>query len=131
MSLRRRIKNHEDSTVDVTPMLDIVFIMLIFFIVTATFLDEKGLDFTVPNEGEKGSDMPVIQVYVDEGNNVSVDGKPLDLENVAFEVESRLAFKPNASVTLVAHYSADLNPVVFIKDKMESAGRQTTFKVVK
>jgi len=42
----RRNRRSDEAEVDMTPMLDIVFIMLIFFIVTATFLDEKGLDFT-------------------------------------------------------------------------------------
>jgi len=40
---RRRNKTSDEAEVDMTPMLDIVFIMLIFFIVTATFLDERGL----------------------------------------------------------------------------------------
>lgn len=128
MSLRRRLKRNDDSSVDVTPMLDIVFIMLIFFIVTATFLDETGLDFTIPDEGEGAHS---IQVYVDETNRVSVDGKPTEIGNVPYAVETQLAYKPGATVTLSAHYSADLSPVVRIKDKMLGDGRKTIFKVVK
>jgi len=45
---RRRNKTSDEAEVDMTPMLDIVFIMLIFFIVTATFLDERGIDLTQP-----------------------------------------------------------------------------------
>ena len=132
MSLRRRLKRNDDSSVDVTPMLDIVFIMLIFFIVTATFLDETGLDFTIPDEGEdKGKEAHSIQVYVDETNRVSVDGKPTEIGNVPYAVETLLAYKPGATVTLSAHYSADLSPVVRIKDKMLGDGRKTIFKVVK
>lgn len=132
MSLRRRIKKQQDdSGVNVTPMLDIVFIMLIFFIVTATFLDVKGLDFTIPDNGVDGPETPNIQIYVDAGNQVMVDGNPTDLANVPYAVESQLAFKPNASVTLSAHYGADLDPVVRIKDKMMLAGRKTVFKIVK
>lgn len=132
MSIRRRLKKPEDSGVNVTPMLDIVFIMLIFFIVTATFLDVKGLDFTIPEErGGEGPEVPNIQIYVDAGNHVKVDGKPTDLANVPYAVESQMAFKPNAFVTLSAHYSADLNPVVRIKDRMEMAGRKTVFRIVR
>ena len=132
MSLRRRLKTPDNSSVDVTPMLDIVFIMLIFFIVTATFLDETGLDFTIPDEGDNpGKPAHSIQVYVDEGNRVSVDGKPTEIGNVAYAVESQLAYKPGATVTLSAHYSADFNPVVQIKDKMLGDGRKTVFKVVR
>jgi len=47
MSRRLNRLSHEDQgEVNMTPMLDIVFILLIFFIVTAVFLDERGLDFT-------------------------------------------------------------------------------------
>jgi len=131
MSLRKRLKKHEESAVDMTPMLDIVFIMLIFFIVTATFLDETGLDFTQPKAG--GGDNPgppAIQVFVDAANNVSVDGEGVDITTVQFAVESRLASAPKASVTLTAHYNADLDPIVQIKDDMESIGRKTIMKVV-
>jgi len=132
MSLRKRFKKPEESAVDMTPMLDIVFIMLIFFIVTATFLDETGLDFTQPPAGEDGKPgPPSIRVFVDAANNVSVEGINMDINNVPFDVESRLANDPKASVTLTAHYKSDLDPIVQIKDKMEGLGRTTIFKVVR
>jgi biopolymer transport protein ExbD len=46
---RRRARQEEDTAIDMTPMLDIVFIMLIFFIVTATFVKESGIDVTRPD----------------------------------------------------------------------------------
>jgi len=132
MSLRKRFRKPEDTGVDMTPMLDIVFIMLIFFIVTATFLDETGLDFTQPsqNSGKCADCPPPIQVFVDAGNNVSVDGTGIDISTVQYAVESRLATTPKANVVLTAHYRADLDPVVQIKDDMESIGRKTTLKIV-
>ena len=47
--IRRRKRPAEDSTIDITPMLDIVFIMLIFFIVTTTFIKETGVEVNRPN----------------------------------------------------------------------------------
>ena len=46
---RRHTRQEEDTAIDMTPMLDIVFIMLIFFIVTATFVKESGIDVTRPD----------------------------------------------------------------------------------
>ena len=46
---RKRVRQEEDADIDITPMLDIVFIMLIFFIVTATFVKESGIDVTRPD----------------------------------------------------------------------------------
>ena len=65
-----------------TPMLDIVFIMLIFFIVTATFLDEKGVDLTQPppppdDINTPPSNNPAITVYVDGRDNcLSTNAQP-------------------------------------------------------
>ena len=47
--IRRRRRAPEDSSIDITPMLDIVFIMLIFFIVTTTFIKETGVEVNRPN----------------------------------------------------------------------------------
>jgi len=132
MSLRKRFKKAEDSGVDMTPMLDIVFIMLIFFIVTATFLNERGLDFTSPQGTPGGTPTePPIKVYVDAGNAVSVEGIRTDLANVPFAIETHIASKPKATVELTAHYASDLDPIVRIKDKMVGAGRKTVFKIVR
>ena len=48
MALGKRRKEEEESNIDMTPMLDVVFIMLIFFIVTASFVNESGLDVNRP-----------------------------------------------------------------------------------
>ena len=47
--MRRRQRLDEESEINITPLLDIVFIMLIFFIVTATFVKESGIDVTRPD----------------------------------------------------------------------------------
>lgn len=133
MSFRKRQRKIDDSGPDMTPMLDIVFIMLIFFIVTATFLDETGLDFTTPS-GAACEDCPTppnIFVYVDDQNQASVDQRPTELANVASLVEARLADKPNANIILTSHFKASLDPIVQIKDQMETTGRRTVIKIVR
>ena len=133
MSFRKRHYKIDDSGPDMTPMLDIVFIMLIFFIVTATFLDESGLDFTTfPDKDCEGCPSPPsILVYVDAKNQASVDQHATELSNVASLVEARLADKPNANIILKSHYEASLDPIVQIKDQMQMAGRKTVIKIVK
>ncbi|NNE57097.1 MAG: biopolymer transporter ExbD [Hellea sp.] len=110
MRRRRKSFGDEDAAVDMTPMLDIVFIMLIFFIVTATFLNETGLDFTRPRDNNAPSDpdpKPAIQVYISEDNNCSVDEMSTLCTDVVDRVVGQLANKPGASVILRIHeYSA-------------------------
>lgn len=128
---RLRRNGADDASVDMTPMLDIVFIMLIFFIVTSVFLDERGLDFTTPS-GE-GGDPPgaTIQIFVDAKNRISVDRIPVTLKGMTSRVERLLADKPNANIMLMASHRATLDPVVYIKDQMELASRDTVIKIIR
>ena len=133
MSFARTRKNRrsDEADVDMTPMLDIVFIMLIFFIVTATFLDERGLDFTQapPAPITQTPPMPAISIYVDAKNAVSVDNEIAELSSVASKVERLMADKPNAIISLRADAQASLDPVIYIKDQMILAGRETVMKI--
>jgi len=127
----RRSRRSDEADVDMTPMLDIVFIMLIFFIVTATFLDEQGLDFAQapPEPLTPTPPAPAISIYVDSKNAVSIDNEASELSSVASRVERLMADKPNAVISLRADAQASLDPVVYIKDQMALAGRETVMKI--
>ncbi len=127
----RKSRRSDDAEVDMTPMLDIVFIMLIFFIVTAVFLDERAIDFTqTPPEPPKLVEpQPAISIYVDAKNEVSVDNEAAELTSVASRVERLMAEKPNAVILLRADAQASLDSVVYIKDQMTLAGRETVMKI--
>lgn len=130
-SRTRRSRRSDEAEVDMTPMLDIVFIMLIFFIVTATFLDEQGLDFVQPPNDETPitPPNPAISIYVDAKNAVSVESQRIDLTSVSSRVERLMAEKPNAVISLRADAQASLEAVVYIKDQMALAGRETVMKI--
>ncbi|MBL4853848.1 MAG: biopolymer transporter ExbD [Robiginitomaculum sp.] len=134
--MRRRVRHGgDDADVDMTPMLDIVFIMLIFFIVTATFLDEKGIDLTQPpppppNEIDPPS-KPSIAVYVDGQNRCSVDGLAAECDRVILTVESLLADKPGANIILKVHETADNQYLVGLKDSFDAKGRDTKIEIIK
>ncbi len=133
MKFLKRRKSLDSANVDMTSMLDIVFIMLIFFIVTAIFLDETGLDFTLPGSDSPAcSDCgPTIQIYVDSKDHISVDRVRVQLNGVSGRVERLLADKPNANILLMADKDASLDPVVSIKDQMNQAGRNSIVKVIR
>ena len=126
---RRRVA--QDAEVNMTPMLDIVFIMLIFFIVTATFLDEQGMDFAIPPDGPTGPPTPSILVYVDAQNKVSVNAVRAELSAVPLRVERLMAENPKALISLRAASQAALDPIIYIKDQMTVAGRNTTILIDK
>ena len=127
----RKSRRADAADVDMTPMLDIVFIMLIFFIVTAVFLDERGLDFTQtpPPLTTLTPPTPAISIYVDAKNAISIDNEAAELSSVASKVERLIADKPNAVISLRVDAQASLEPVVYIKDQMALTGRETVMKI--
>ncbi len=109
-------------------MLDIVFIMLIFFIVTAVFLTEKGIDLTQPLGTEPGGGS-AIPVYVFADGSASVNGIRTDVKAVPARVELLRADKPGAAVSIRADYNTALDNIVFLKDQFTLADIQTSIKI--
>ena len=130
MSRRLRKSAHGDEDgVDMTPMLDIVFILLIFFIVTAVFLDERGIDFTQSNhDGPMGAPTAAIAIVIDSADKISVEGRVVPLPLVESEVQRYLLDRPNAVIDFRAAEDARLQNVVSVKDQMEQAGRSVRFE---
>ena len=91
--IRRRNKERDDSTIDITPMLDIVFIMLIFFIVTTSFVKETGVEVNRPNAStavrdERGN----ILIAITANDEIWIDKRRVDLRSVRANVERLKAF---------------------------------------
>ena len=131
----RRRKNEDEADVDMTPMLDIVFIMLIFFIVTAVFLDETGLDLTQPPPPPEDTppppdQAPAIIVYVDNNSACSVDGLSTTCNRVLARIERQLADKPGASVIMRFHPEAKHRVLINLKDGLDGKGLQSKIEVV-
>ena len=136
MRLGTRRKAPEEAQVDLTSMLDIVFIMLIFFIVTATFLDETGIDLTQPppppdDINTPPSNNPAITVYVDSRNACAVDGRSTGCDRVSLAVEKLLSEKPNAAIILRMDEQASHNNLVTLKDEFDQSGLSTKIEIVR
>ena len=131
----RRKTQGDEAEVNMTPMLDIVFIMLIFFIVTATFLDEKGVDLTQPppppDSDVPSKSTPAITVYVDGRDQCAVDGSRTTCDRVALRVERLLADQPGASVILRLHQAARHELLVGIKDELDTKGLASKIEIIR
>jgi len=133
--MRRRMrKGGDEAEVNMTPMLDIVFIMLIFFIVTATFLTEKGIDLTQPPppppDDTPQTSRPAITVYVDAKDQCAVDGRGTECDRVALAVERILADKPGANIILRVHEAASHGNLIFLKDSFDSRELQSKVEII-
>ena len=92
----------EEGEIDLTPMLDVVFIMLIFFIVTATFVKEIGLDVNSPdkNQNVKDADKQSIVVQITNRDRIRIRGRDVDVRAVRANIERLHAENPEAPVVV-------------------------------
>lgn len=125
MALGKRRKEEDESQIDMTPMLDVVFIMLIFFIVTASFVNEVGLDVNRPPTTEDpppDSENTNIVFRVSESNEIMFEGRRIDIRSVRANVERLHAEKPEAKVVISSHPKAKTEIYVMISDQSREAG---------
>ncbi len=125
MPLGKRRKEVDDSQIDLTPMLDVVFIMLIFFIVTASFVNESGLAVDRPPTSDQpppDSENTNIVFRVSESNDIMLEGRRIDIRSVRANVERLHAEKPEAKVVINAHPKAKTETYVLISDQAREAG---------
>lgn len=102
MSRRDHKHEIEQSEVDMTPMLDIVFIMLIFFIVTTSFVKEEGILVNRPeaSKSPKSND-PIILVKINETGLITFNGKLVDIERLPARIENFLAKSQTQSAVVI------------------------------
>ncbi len=124
---RRFRRNASEADVDMTPMLDIVFIMLIFFIVTATFFDESGIKMTQPQGGHAGAKSISVYLYAD--GSATLDGIRVGINNIPDRVHSIRAEEPQAVVILGADRKTAHGKVTYLKDRLDSAHIPVSLKV--
>ena len=117
-------KYQEDSEIDLTPMLDVVFIMLIFFIVTATFVKEIGLDVNSPdkNQNVKDADKQSIVVQITSRDRIRIRGRDIDFRSVRANIERLHAENPEAPVVVQPHPESKTNTMIQVMDSARQAG---------
>ncbi len=121
---RRHVSpDSDDSAIDLTPMLDVVFIMLIFFVVTASFVKEAGIDVSRPFA--QTAVMPVsgnILIGISEGNEVWIENRRVDIRAVRANVERLHAEHPQGAVIIQADKSSSTGLLVEVMDQVRMAG---------
>ena len=116
---------------NVAPLIDIVFILLIFFVVTTTFARDLGVDVERPSAGS-ASEQPanIVRVAIGRGGELAVDGRATSTWRLGAEVEDRLIHNPDKSVLVVADRSIDAKTLVDVMDTCRQAGaRQVAIAV--
>ncbi len=122
-SLARDKDESQAGEIDLTPMLDVVFILLIFFIVTAVFVKEAGYDVLKPQASMAVfATLDPILVAVSPGGEIFMDGDVIEPRNLRFRLEQRVAESPNAPVIIQADQLASNEHLITIMDAAREAG---------
>lgn len=122
MSLRDR-KTSEETDINITPMLDIVFIMLIFFIVSTSFVKEPGID---PDRPRAATAQPMPQanilIGVDVNGQVWMNSQVIPVNQVRALVEGTVSENPESSAILVSDEGAPAGVVLDVMEQVRLGG---------
>lgn len=113
--LMKKRNGEGPGEIDLTPMLDVVFILLIFFIVTSVFITEAGIEVSKPEASTaepKSKDL--ILIAVSPSGDIWIDGEQVDPRFIRSRFELRLAESPNSSVVIQGDRAATNEHVMTI-----------------
>ena len=115
----------DENEINLTPMLDVVFIMLIFFIVTATFIRETGIDAQRPDQNEKPQvvqEKGAILIIIDNNDDLWIDGRIVDERAVRANIQRMYAENPERPVVIQAEPESSTAALVGVMDASRQVG---------
>ena len=122
---RSTIVQEEDTELNMTPMLDVVFILLIFFIVTSVFVKTPGIDPFKPEADTTKAWAPSILIAVDSANEVWIDKRPYDLDEIRPVILSMRDENPKAEAIINADKDSEVGVVMSVQELMQDLGITT------
>jgi biopolymer transport protein ExbD len=120
-------KRRSTSILNLTPLIDIVFLLLVFFMLTAHFIEEKALDIKLPTaeSATKSEDTKVVEVIVGPQGQVLVDGHPVELANLEETLRGALHAPGKEVVQLRGDQDSRLGLTVKVIDAARKAGAES------
>ena len=120
---KRRETGEEESEVNLTPMLDVVFIMLIFFIVTASFVKEAGVDvIRPPAQTAIAKDKGNILIAITENGQIWIDRRQVDPRSLRSNIERLHGENPQGAIVIQADQKSQNHLLVAVMDAAKAAG---------
>ena len=120
--LMKKKAQEEAGEIDLTPMLDVVFILLIFFIVTSVFVTEAGIEVIKPEAATvEDTSGDLILIAIGPSGDIWIDGDQIDPRFIRSRFELRLADAPNSAIVIQADQNADNEQVMLILEAARDA----------
>ncbi len=127
MSYYRNVRQRRSKTAELnmTPLIDMIFILLIFFMVTTSFVREAGVEVDRPvADSAKPRDQANMVVGITSKGEVYVEGKPIDVRSVRSRMEQYLLETPKGSVVIAADRKSYTDILIQVLDACRLAGVQ-------
>ncbi len=118
----RRRKQTALAELNLTPLIDMIFILIIFFMVTASFVRESGIEIERPVAATAETKNPTVVVSVDAGNVIWIDKKTVDVRSIRLWMAQFLAENPKGVVVIAADTMSRSGIVVQVLDACREAG---------
>jgi biopolymer transport protein ExbD len=113
----------EKEEIDMTPMLDVVFILLIFFIVTASFVKEAGIDVNRPEAATAvKKERANILVAISDKGDIWINKRKVDIRSVQANIERLKAENPQGTVVIQADKKSTTDTLIMVMDSARAAG---------
>lgn len=123
--MRYREKTDYSQAMDISPLIDIVFILLIFFMVTTTFVKDMKLDLERPSASSANTaTSKAIRLYIDKAGETYLDGKPIRVWLIQSKLRDLLKASSSASVLVVTDDGVPAGKLVEVVDQARLAGAQ-------
>ena len=123
--MKSRIKKEQVSDVDMSPLIDMVFILLIFFMVSSTFTKDMKLDLERPGASSASrASSKVIRVYIDNTGETYVDGQPVKTWAIQGKLREMMRTATEKSVLVVTDDSIAVDKLIDVVDQCHLSGAQ-------
>ncbi len=119
---RRHASSDEEAEINITPMLDMVFILLIFFIVTSSFVRLPGVTVAQPTAVTSGTLNSSILIGITESGQIWMNKQRIDLDRVQGMVEAARAQAPNGNVVIITDRDAPTGVMVKVMGQAQQGG---------
>jgi len=121
--MRFRPRKQNIDNIDVSPLIDMVFILLIFFMVTTTFVKDMKLDLNRPSAASASkASSKVVRVYIDNTNEIYIDNQPVKLWAVQSKLRDLLRSSDNKSVLVISDTSIPVERLIDVVDECRMSG---------
>jgi len=120
---RRKIYSEDITQIDMTPLIDMVFILLIFFIVATSFVRESGVEVNRPQAASAVTREKIsMLIGITSAGRIFIEGHEIDIQNIKGRMNSFLAEVPGGSVVIVADKNCPTGTTIKVLDACRLAG---------